>query len=134
MKISFLKPKKSLGQNFLIDNNILKKIVTTTKVEQSNILEIGGGKGALTKFILMENPKSITVIEKDKYLYHTLSEKFNDKKNVKILKGDILKFRFDDYLSENSIIFGNLPYNISTKILAKLLVPADRKKIGKNYC
>ena len=121
MKISFFKPKKSLGQNFLIDNNILKKIVTTTKIEKSNILEIGGGEGALTKFILMENPKSITVIEKDKYLYHTLSEKFNDKKNVKILKGDILKFRFDDYLSENSIIFGNLPYNISTKIFTNLV-------------
>ena len=80
MKISFLKTKKSLGQNFLIDNNILKKIVTTTKIEKSNILEIGGGEGALTKFILMENPKSITVIEKDKYLYHTLTKKFNDKK------------------------------------------------------
>ena len=62
-------PKKSLGQNFLIDLNIIKKIIHTTKISDKNILEIGPGKGALTDEIIKNNPKSLTLIEKD----HSLS-------------------------------------------------------------
>ncbi|OUW74233.1 MAG: ribosomal RNA small subunit methyltransferase A [Pelagibacteraceae bacterium TMED216] len=121
MKHSFFKTKKSLGQNFLIDKNILKKIVSTIKVRDNDIFEIGGGKGALTNFISMEHPKSIKVIEKDNNLYEILSKKYSKNKNIKILKGDILKFNLENNLSKNSIIFGNLPYNIATKIFTNLL-------------
>ena len=69
-----IKPKKSLGQNFLIDQNILKKITNTTKIKGNEILEIGPGTGNLTNEILKNNPKKIYVIEKDNYLIKLLSE------------------------------------------------------------
>ena len=58
-------PKKSLGQNFLIDQNIIKKIINLSKVKDNNIVEIGPGKGALTDEIIKRNPKTLTIIEKD---------------------------------------------------------------------
>ena len=57
--------KKSLGQNFLIDHNIIRKIINLVKVSDKNVLEIGPGKGALTDEIIKNNPKSLTLIEKD---------------------------------------------------------------------
>ena len=68
--------KKSLGQNFLIDKNIIKKIVKLTKIKNKNIVEIGPGKGALTEEILKENPKSFKIIEKDFNLAKRLNEKY----------------------------------------------------------
>ena len=70
--------KKSLGQNFLIDNNIVKKIVNLVNIKDKNIIEIGPGGGALTDEILKNNPKSITLIEKDNFLVQNL------KKNILI--------------------------------------------------
>ena len=67
--------KKSLGQNFLIDNNIIKKIVNLTNVKNRNIIEIGPGKGALTNEILKQKPKSLKIIEKDYYLADELKKK-----------------------------------------------------------
>ena len=60
-----IKPKKSLGQNFLIDNNIIDKILKTSQIKNSNIIEIGPGTGNLTKKIIDQNPKSLILIEKD---------------------------------------------------------------------
>ena len=60
--------KKSLGQNFLIDKNIIKKIVNLVNVKNRNIIEIGPGNGALTDEILKRNPSSISIIEKDSFL------------------------------------------------------------------
>ena len=60
--------KKSLGQNFLKDKNIIKKIVNLVKVENKNIIEIGPGEGALTNEILLRKPKSLSIIEKDNNL------------------------------------------------------------------
>jgi len=71
--------KKSLGQNFLIDNNIIKKIVNLTDVKNKNIIEIGPGKGALTNEILKKKPKSLKIIEKDTHLANEL------KKNILII-------------------------------------------------
>ena len=78
-------PKKSLGQNFLVDRNIIKKIVTTTQLENKNVFEIGPGRGALTEEILKKNPKSLFLIEKDFELAQLLKEKYNLNKNIKEL-------------------------------------------------
>ncbi len=113
--------KKSLGQNFLIDKNIVKKIINLTKVENQNILEIGAGKGALTVEILKKKPKSLIIIEKDFNLAKELKEKYKNYKKVKIINMDILKLDIEKKIKKNTIIFGNLPYNISSQILIKFI-------------
>ncbi len=114
-------PKKSLGQNFLIDKNIIRKIVALVKIRNKNIIEIGAGKGALTDEILSLKPRSITLIEKDENLSQELKEKYFKNKNVKVITADVLKFNLEKEVKANSIIFGNLPYNISSQILVKIL-------------
>ena len=111
-----VKAKKSLGQNFLIDKNILKKIVEIGNINSNDkVLEIGPGTGNLTEYIVKANPKTIIVVEKDFNLTKLLKNKF--KKKVKIINDDILKIS-EDFYNEKFIIYGNLPYNISTQILA----------------
>ena len=112
--------KKSLGQNFLIEKNIVKKILNLTDLKGKNIIEIGPGKGALTSEILKKKPKSFLIIEKDYILAKYLNSKFIDKK-VEIINADILHFDFDKIKSDKLIIIGNLPYNISSQILIKIL-------------
>ena len=114
-------PKKSLGQNFLIDQNIIKKIVNLSNVKDKNILEIGPGRGALTDEIIKRSPKTLTIIEKDYFLAKKLKEKYSKNKKIKILNHDILKFKIEKILVKNSTIFGNLPYNISSQILVKII-------------
>tara|TARA_B100000767_G_scaffold271100_1_gene296042 strand:+ start:331 stop:1104 length:774 start_codon:yes stop_codon:yes gene_type:complete len=114
-------PKKSLGQNFLIDFNIIKKIINLTAIKNRNILEIGPGKGALTDKILENNPKSLILIEKDNNLFNNLVNKYKKNKIIKIYNEDILKFNLEKILKNKTIIFGNLPYNISSQILIKLI-------------
>ena len=113
--------KKSLGQNFLIDKNIIKKIVNSTIVKNKNIVEIGPGKGALTDEILKKNPKSIKLIEKDNQLCEFLKNKYLKNQNIKIFNRDILNFNLCKVSEKDSIIFGNLPYNISSQILVKII-------------
>ena len=115
-----IKAKKSLGQNFLIDSNILNQIVNCVKIENKTILEIGPGTGNLTKFILNKNPKKFTVIEKDKFLISNLREKF--KENLNIINDDVLNIDETSLFNEKVLVFGNLPYNISTEILSKWIV------------
>ena len=116
-----LKPKKSLGQNFLVDNNILKKISNLKDINNSNIVEIGPGTGNLTKEILRLNPKSLILIEKDKNLYSRLSENYKQNKKIQILNKDILELNIEKLIKKDTIIIGNLPYNISTKIFINLI-------------
>lgn len=113
--------KKSLGQNFLIDKNIIKKIVKLVNLKNKNVVEIGPGKGALTDEILKKNPKSLIIIEKDDFLANKLKEKYRNVKNLIIYNSDILNFDLEKKISNNSEVFGNLPYNISSQILIKLL-------------
>ena len=113
--------KKSLGQNFLIDKNIIKKIISLTIIKGKNIVEIGPGKGALTDEILINNPKSLTIIEKDYKLFKELKNKYVLLKNVRIFNEDILKINLEKIIYDNSIIFGNLPYNISSQILVNMI-------------
>ena len=113
--------KKSLGQNFLVDPNIIKKIVNLTKINEKNILEIGPGKGALTNEILKYKPKSLILVEKDFQIYRDLKLKYKNHKNIEIFNKDILKFNLENELKKNTVIFGNLPYNIASQILVKII-------------
>ncbi len=116
-------PKKSLGQNFLTDKNIIKKIVKIANINKNKIiLEIGAGSGNLTKGIEELNPKKIYAIEKDKKLSISLENKFNNQKKIEIINADFLDFIKKNNFGKNIIVFGNLPYNISTKILASLIL------------
>ena len=115
-----IKAKKSLGQNFLTDKNILEKIVNIVPIEGKTILEVGPGSGNLTSFILNKNPKKFIVIEKDYDLVKYLDEIFNNQ--IEIINEDILNID-EKILSEDKItVFGNLPYYISTEILSKWIV------------
>ena len=120
-----IKPKKSLGQNFLSDKNIIKSIVDIGNIKNNNvIIEIGPGTGNLTEFILKKKPKKFFVIEKDSNLVKLLYERFNNKLNI--INKDVLKFKLNIISKEKFIIYGNLPYNISTQILTKWI--KDREK------
>ena len=111
-----IRAKKSLGQNFLIDKNIIDKITSTVSIEGNEILEVGPGTGNLTKEILKKNPSKMYLVEKDTFLAENLKEIIDGR--VKIFNEDVLKFD-ESLLSKNKIIvFGNLPYNISTEILS----------------
>ena len=119
--------KKSLGQNFLIDENIINKISSLVKVEDQNILEVGPGTGNLTNTLLKKKPKKFYVIEKDDNLANLLKKKFKDK--IIVINDDILKVNENNLSNEKLIVFGNLPYNISTEILCKWIINLNDKKI-----
>ena len=110
--------KKSLGQNFLIDEKIVDLIIKIANINSKNeVIEVGPGNGVLTKKIIEKKPKRFIAIEKDERLVKILNTKFG--KNIEIINEDMMKISYEDYMKENLIIFGNLPYNISTQILAK---------------
>ena len=112
----YVKSKKSLGQNFLVDNNILKKIVDVGKISKiDSVIEIGPGTGNITNYIIDSQPKDITVVEKDSNLVKILKNKFNNK--INIINDDVLELD-ENFYKKKFTVFGNLPYNISTQILA----------------
>tara|TARA_B100001029_G_C15060743_1_gene458238 strand:+ start:2773 stop:3564 length:792 start_codon:yes stop_codon:yes gene_type:complete len=116
-----LRLKKSLGQNFLSDRNVINKISSLENLKNQIIIEIGPGSGNLTKSIIQKGPNKIILIEKDARFSNLLKGKLSSHKNLEIYNHDILEFKFDDVVFKDSIIFGNLPYNISTQILAKFI-------------
>ena len=116
-----IKFKKSFGKNFLIDKTIVKKIILLSTIEKKNIVEIGPGSGNLSLEILKKNPKSFTAIEKDENLIKILEGKISKKKNIKLIKEDVMNIDLNRIIQKDSIIFGNLPYNISSQILVKFL-------------
>ena len=115
-----IRAKKSLGQNFLIDDKVLNQIVNCVQIENKTILEIGPGTGNLTQYILNKKPKKFLVIEKDNYLVNKLKDKFF--KNLNIINDDVLNIDESLLFKEKVIVFGNLPYNISTEILTKWII------------
>ena len=123
-------PKRSLGQNFLVDDKILNKIIDIANIDFENVvIEVGPGKGALTGKIFEKKPRKLTVIEKDERLYKFLNKKFGSK--IDIINNDMMKISYEKYLQENLIIFGNLPYNISTQILTKWIKINNLEKFCK---
>jgi len=125
-----IKAKKSLGQNFLIDPEVIEKISKTGQIFNRNILEIGPGTGNLTKAIIKLNPKKIFVIEKDEELCSLLQKKFSQQ--IKIINDDILNFDEKKLINEQLVVFGNLPYNISTEILCKWIVNLNKDNFWFN--
>ncbi len=115
-----IKAKKSLGQNFLTDQNIIDNIVSIVNIEKKVILEVGPGTGNLTSSLLKKKPKKFFVIEKDSNLVLILKDKFKDK--INIINEDILNYEENYLCDDKLIVFGNLPYNISTEILAKWIL------------
>ena len=122
-----IKAKKSLGQNFLIDENIINKITNSIEIKDKSILEVGPGTGNLTKSLIKKNPRKIFVIEKDNKLALLLKKEFKDK--VTVINKDILECDENLLCDEKLIVFGNLPYNISTEILCKWIINLNDKKI-----
>jgi len=120
-----IKAKKSLGQNFLIDRHVLDVIVDTVDIANKEVLEIGPGSGNLTSYILKKKPKKVHVIEKDNDLSLLLKEKFNDE--INIINDDVLNISEDKISNEKLIVFGNLPYNISTEILSKWILNINKE-------
>lgn len=118
MKEDRLIAKKSLGQNFITDENFLKKLsslIITNK--NSFVVEIGPGRGALTKELIKKDIGKISIIEKDDDLVDNLKNFSNEFKNLKVVHQDALKIDYNKFLKKNSVIVGNLPFNISTKLL-----------------
>jgi 16S rRNA (adenine1518-N6/adenine1519-N6)-dimethyltransferase len=122
----YIKAKKSLGQNFLIDREVLEKIVSVTDIAGKEVLEIGPGSGNLTTYILKQKPKKLYVVEKDDELAILLKQKFDNE--IEIINDDILKVSEDKISDQKLSVFGNLPYNISTEILSKWIL-----NIGSNF-
>jgi len=116
--------KKSLGQNFLIDKNTVNKIISNIDITDNNIIEIGPGYGALTSKILEKKPKKLIIIEKDFELYKKLLNLFDNKKII-IINDDALLFNFSEL--NNFKLISNLPYNISSKFILKIL------KLNNNF-
>ncbi len=131
-KKKFLKyrPKKFLGQNFLVDNNIAKKIVGACDIKKDDLLiEIGPGHGALTKH-LYKLTKNYLAVEIDHTIIEKLILQFDN--DIKIIHKDFLKLDFDSDLNDtfntknNLKIIGNVPYNITTEILFRLFELKDK--------
>ena len=131
-KSSLLKPKKKWGQHFITDKNTIKKIINLIgPLKNTNILEIGPGKGALT-LPLSKIVKSITAIEIDENLANELKNDSSDKNNITIVNQDILKFNYNSLNNaqlDNLFVVGNLPYNISSQIIINLIEFRNYKKL-----
>ena len=126
------RPKKSLGQNFLVDKNIIRLIVDIGEISQKDtILEIGPGTGNLTRELMLKKPKKIIVVEKDRLLSKKLKNDFGN--SIEIINDDILKIEEEKLSKEKMIFFGNLPYNISTKIFTKWIKLKELNNISKKF-
>jgi 16S rRNA (adenine1518-N6/adenine1519-N6)-dimethyltransferase len=126
-----IKAKKSLGQNFLIDQDIIDQITNIIEIKDRNILEIGPGTGSLTSKILDKAPKKVTVIEKDKNLAQLLEDNFGSK--MTIINQDVLMVNENFIEKEKLTVFGNLPYNISTEILCKWITNINDDDLWFDY-
>ena len=120
-----IRPLKRLGQSFLIDNNITKKIVMISDIKSEDIVvEIGSGLGIMTAMIAQE-AKKVIALEIDKYMVDILREELKNHSNVEIVQIDVLKYDFSSVSPESPPetlkVIGNIPYNISSQILFRLI-------------
>jgi len=130
----YIKPKKRLGQNFLVDKNIQSKIIAALELNPDDtVLEIGAGRGEFT-CLIARLVKKVYALEIDKYLCPVLENNCQDFPNIKIVNGDILKFNLSAELKNIKAkikVFGNIPYYISSPIIEHLL--NERKIISSIY-
>ena len=119
--------KKSLGQNFLIDKDIIDIICNIIDINNKTVLEIGPGTGNLTSSLIKKKPKKLFVVEKDNQLASLLKKNFD--KEINIINDDILKIDENKISQDELVVFGNLPYNISTEILCKWILNLKDEKI-----
>jgi 16S rRNA (adenine1518-N6/adenine1519-N6)-dimethyltransferase len=111
--------KKKYGQNFLIDQNIIKKICNLLLCKNLKIIEIGPGDGRLTEQLLHYEPKELKIIEIDPDLISILQLKFDKNQNITIINENVLNYQLT---GEIDLIISNLPYNISSQILVKICI------------
>lgn len=115
------KPSKGLGQNFLIDKNILDKIVNSADIKPTdNILEVGPGVGTLT-IELAKKAKQVYAIEKDKRMIEILKETLSEFKNIEVINADILKFQVSSLKVKSYKIVANIPYYLTSPLIRKFL-------------
>ena len=117
------RPKRSLGQNFLVDPNLQRKIVAAVGAgEDEPVLEIGPGRGALTEH-LARRAVRLTAVELDDELAAALAERYEDNPRVGVVHGDILSLDLPALVPEwaRTVVVGNIPYNITTPIVFRLL-------------
>ncbi len=123
---TYVKPKKHLGQHFLKDLSIAKRIAETLPLEEKRqVLEIGPGTGVLTQFLLQNDNVDLTVVELDKESIVYLENNFSDLKD-RIIDADFLKLDLKKMYAGKFYIIGNFPYNISSQIFFKLLENRDQ--------
>ena len=113
--------KKKFGQNFLINNSVVKSIINASNINiNDEVLEVGPGDGILTKEIINKNPKKFIAIEIDDSLNNRLKSLFDKKcNNYELIFDDAIKFNENEKFNNNFIIISNLPYNISLQLLIK---------------
>ena len=140
-----MRPKKSLSQNFLINDRATKRIVDSLNIQEADtVLEIGAGKGALTKYLLRK-AKKVIAVEIDKRLCQYLEQRFLEKQNLVLINKDILKIDFKKLAGKKSHlkVIGNLPYQITSPLLSLLLenkkfilisVLMIQKEVAKRIC
>jgi len=119
--------KKSLGQNFLIDDRILQRIADDASEGAAKVVEIGPGPGTLTA-ALLERDLDVIAIEKDRAMIEILKEELGGNPRFRLVEGDVLDVRFADLSPDRPHVAGNIPYNISAPILIMLL--SQRRSIG----
>jgi 16S rRNA (adenine1518-N6/adenine1519-N6)-dimethyltransferase len=117
---AFIRPKKHLGQHFLKDDNIARKIVFSLQSSVFPILELGPGMGVLTKYLLELEGSTCYFMDTDQESIHYLNETFPGHAE-EFIHGDFLKFNLNSLFQDKFVIIGNFPYNISSQILFKVL-------------
>ena len=120
-QISPVNPKRNENSIINFERGMLLYALIT-KIKPKTVLEIGAGYGNLTKKIVEMKPKKVIAIEKDKKLALFLKNSFIDFKNINIINNDIFNVIENQNLNQNTTVFGNLPYNISTQVLASLIL------------
>lgn len=120
-----IRPLKRLGQSFLEDTNVMKKIIRTAGIEENDtIVEIGAGLGIMTD-LMARTSKKVIALDVDPYMVAIMKERLGECPNVDIVHADVLTYDFSApcsaYGSEKIKIVGNIPYNISSQILFRLL-------------
>ena len=118
--------KKKYGQNFLIDKNISSKITDLIETNDLNILEIGPGDGKLTEKIIEKKPRNLDLVEIDIDLIQNLKEKFNKYRFINLINEDVIKL---DLNRNYDLVISNLPYNLSSKVLEKLVLLKNNPEI-----